>query len=164
MLLEIICGVASVLAMMVCVAMHVGVLELIIKVVCPWQRGLWALLIGVPMLVISHIAHVAVYALFISLLYTWQGEAIGTLSGDFYSDGLSLWYFSATTFTTVGFGDIAPLGPIRVFIGIESIAGLVLITWSASFTFLGMQNSWIDRHDRLKSIASPPEAQTSPTD
>ena len=42
-------------------------------------------------------------------------------------------------YTTVGFGDIAPLGPVRLLVGIEALAGLVLITWSASFTFLIMQ-------------------------
>jgi len=47
-------------------------------------------------------------------------------------------YFSATVFSTLGFGDIVPIGPIRFVTGTESIAGLTLITWSASFTFVEM--------------------------
>ena len=32
------------------------------------------------------------------------------------------------------------IGPIRFVTGTESIAGLTLITWSASFTFMEMMN------------------------
>jgi hypothetical protein len=51
-------------------------------------------------------------------------------------------YFSAATYTTVGFGDLAPTGPVRFIAGIEGLAGLVLITWSASFTYLEMERYW----------------------
>ena len=51
-------------------------------------------------------------------------------------------YYSATVYTTVGFGDIVPFGPIRVISGTEAVCGLALITWSASFTFLEMQRYW----------------------
>lgn len=51
-------------------------------------------------------------------------------------------YFSAMTYTTVGFGDIVPTGAIRFVTGTEALTGLVLITWSASFTFLEMQRYW----------------------
>ena len=51
-------------------------------------------------------------------------------------------YFSALTNTTVGFGDFVPSGPVRFLAGMEALTGLVLITWSASFTFLEMQRYW----------------------
>jgi hypothetical protein len=51
-------------------------------------------------------------------------------------------YFSAATYTTVGFGDLAPVGPIRFLAGTEALVGLVLITWSASFTYLEMERFW----------------------
>ena len=51
-------------------------------------------------------------------------------------------YLSAVTYSTVGFGDVAPSGPIRFLIGTESLLGFVLITWSASFTFLEMEKNW----------------------
>jgi Ion channel len=51
-------------------------------------------------------------------------------------------YLSAITFTTVGFGDLAPVGPIRFLSGTEALTGFVLITWSASFTFLEMERYW----------------------
>lgn len=54
-------------------------------------------------------------------------------------------YFSAVTYTTVGYGDLAPLGPIRFLSGTEALTGFVLITWSASFTFLEMERFWRPR-------------------
>ena len=51
-------------------------------------------------------------------------------------------YYSAMVYTTVGFGDIVPVGPIRFMTGMEGLTGLVMITWSASFTFLEMQRDW----------------------
>ncbi len=51
-------------------------------------------------------------------------------------------YLSAVTFTTVGFGDLAPVGPIRLLAGTEALTGFILITWSASFLYLEMQEFW----------------------
>lgn len=51
-------------------------------------------------------------------------------------------YFSAITYTTVGFGDFVPSGPVRFLAGMEALTGFVLITWSATFTFLEMQRYW----------------------
>ena len=51
-------------------------------------------------------------------------------------------YYSSMVYTTVGFGDLVPHGPIRFMSGMEALTGLVMITWSASFTFLEMQRDW----------------------
>lgn len=51
-------------------------------------------------------------------------------------------YYSGMVYTTVGFGDFVPIGPIRFMTGMEALTGLVMITWSASFTFLEMQRDW----------------------
>jgi uncharacterized membrane protein len=51
-------------------------------------------------------------------------------------------YYSAVVYSTLGFGDVVPTGPLRILTGIEGVAGLVLITWSASFTFLEMLRHW----------------------
>ena len=50
---------------------------------------------------------------------------------------------------SVGFGDLSPVGPIRLVSGLESLTGLLLITWSASFTYLEMHQHWTrpDQHD-----------------
>jgi len=69
----------------------------------------------------------------------------GRLSGNFNGSLLDCSYFSFTVFTTLGFGDIEPLGHLRYLTGIESLTGLVLITWTASFLFFEMQKYWSSR-------------------
>lgn len=54
-------------------------------------------------------------------------------------------YFSAATFSTVGFGDLSPVGALRLLAGMEALTGLLLITWSASFTYLEMSRLWSRR-------------------
>ena len=51
-------------------------------------------------------------------------------------------YFSSAVYSSVGFGDLVPIGPIRFIAGTEGLVGLVLIGWSASFTYLEMQRYW----------------------
>ena len=41
-----------------------------------------------------------------------------------------------------------PIGPIRFVTGTQSIAGLTLITWSASCTFIEMTQAGSVRNDR----------------
>jgi hypothetical protein len=73
-----------------------------------------------------------------------QSPGFGTLVAQ---DLLSLWdcmYFSATVYSTLGFGDLVPTQAMRLLAGIESVTGLLLITWSASFTYLEMVRYWRD--------------------
>jgi len=51
-------------------------------------------------------------------------------------------YFSAVVSTTLGLGEIFPVGPIRFLVGTESLVGFLLITWSASFMFIEMSRFW----------------------
>jgi hypothetical protein len=51
-------------------------------------------------------------------------------------------YFSAVTYSTVGFGDLYSTDHLRLVAGVEALNGLLLIGWSASFTYLTMQEYW----------------------
>ncbi len=66
----------------------------------------------------------------------------GYLDGNFDGSLLASGYFSFTTYTTLGFGDIEPHGHLRFLTGIESLTGLVLITWTASFLYIEMTRYW----------------------
>lgn len=74
-----------------------------------------------------------------------QFESVGHLVGSQRQSLLDVVYLSATTYSTLGFGDLVPVGPIRFVIGTEALLGLVMITWSASFTFLEMERNWRER-------------------
>lgn len=54
-------------------------------------------------------------------------------------------YLSAITYTTVGFGDLVPVGAIRFLSGTEALCGLLMITWSASFSYFEMERNWRER-------------------
>ena len=74
-----------------------------------------------------------------------HSQTLGHLQGKFDGSLLDAAYFSFTTYTTLGFGDIEPNGMLRYTVGMEALTGLVLITWTASFLFVEMQRYWDDR-------------------
>ncbi|HSG89319.1 MAG TPA: potassium channel family protein [Pseudomonadales bacterium] len=51
-------------------------------------------------------------------------------------------YFSAVTFTTLGYGDLTLASPWRLLSGIEAIDGILLIGWSTALMFAVLQRSW----------------------
>nr|WP_298686387.1 ion channel [uncultured Dongia sp.] len=57
--------------------------------------------------------------------------------------------FSAESYTSLGFGDAEMLSAdMRLLAGIEALTGLVLIAWSASFTYFVMAQYWGEHHRR----------------
>ncbi len=92
------------------------------------------------------VAHVLEVWLFVCGYYflTWLGSC-GRLVGNFSGDLLDYSYYSFSTYTSLGFGDITPEGPMRFLTGMEALTGLVLIAWTASFMFLEMQRFWQKR-------------------
>lgn len=69
-------------------------------------------------------------------------QSSGYLEGNFDGSLMDCVYFSYTIFTTLGFGDIEPHGHIKHLVGLESLTGLLLITWTASFLYYEMQRYW----------------------
>jgi hypothetical protein len=51
-------------------------------------------------------------------------------------------YFSVVTYTSLGFGDVYPVANVRLISGVEALVGLLMIGWSASFTYLAMVKFW----------------------
>ncbi len=98
--------------------------------------------IGVFGTICAHLIEVSLFGLAIFLLLG-LGD-FGSLQGNFNGSLIDCVYFSFTTYTTIGYGDIEPLGAIRFLAGLEAITGLSLITWSASFMFMEMTKFWED--------------------
>ena len=89
------------------------------------------------------IAHTLEIWLFAAAYYFLPNfEDWGNITGEFDGSFMDCIYFSYTTFTTLGFGDIQPHGLIRHLVGVESLTGLLLITWTASFLYFEMQRYW----------------------
>ncbi|AWV07979.1 potassium channel family protein [Marilutibacter maris] len=94
-------------------------------------------------LLLLHVVEIWVFGLAYYLLLNLAG--VGEVHGMHHDNLFDTVYFSAMVYTTVGFGDMVPVGPIRLLTGTEALVGLMLITWSASFTYLEMTQYWKDR-------------------
>jgi hypothetical protein len=97
-------------------------------------------LIGVFGTICAHVIEVCLFGLAFFLMINY-GD-FGSLKGNFDGSLVDSIYFSFTNYTTVGYGDIEPLGALRFLAGVEALTGLSLITWSASFMFMEMTQFW----------------------
>jgi len=106
-------------------------------------RPRYRVLVGVFVIIVTHTIEIWLFAFAYYLMI--QNEGFGALTGNLDQSLLDCSYYSFTTYTTLGFGDIVPTGYIRFLTGLESLTGLVMITWSASFLFIEMQKYWPKR-------------------
>ena len=60
--------------------------------------------------------------------------ALGSFGGVAVTGPLDYFYFSIVSYTSLGLGDVFPNDHLRFITGIEALNGLLLITWSGSFT------------------------------
>ncbi len=104
------------------------------------SRHRYHILAGVLGALCAHIIEIWLFAF--GYYFMVNSGNFGTLRGNFNNTLLDCSYFSFTAYSTLGLGDIEPVGDIRFLVGLESVTGLVLITWSASFMFVEMQRSW----------------------
>lgn len=96
---------------------------------------------------LAHFAEIALYAVAIFLLVRMAG--IGTLGDSGHASLAQCLYYSAETYSSLGYGDVAPQGPLRLLAGMEVLNGLLLIGWTASFTYISMERFWKETgHDR----------------
>lgn len=135
----------TVLAVGLCVILHYEALSLLSR----WLGRLDHLdghrrrrvLHGIFGVLSVHVAEIWVFGLAFYLLQV-SSPSFGHIQGIAPGSLVDHVYFSAVTFTTVGFGDVIPAGPVRFLAGTEALTGFVLITWSASFTYLEMHRFW----------------------
>jgi len=80
-----------------------------------------------------HVVEIAVWALAYLLL----------LPGDILNTFEKATYFSAVTFTTLGYGDITLVDhEWRLLSGVEALVGILLVGWTTAFLFAVVQRSW----------------------
>lgn len=89
---------------------------------------------------LTHAIEIILYGAAFYLLV--DGLAMGHVAGTAKFSWATCMYFSAENFTSLGFGDLTPTGPVRLLVGVEALNGLLLIGWSASFTYIAMQQFW----------------------
>lgn len=101
------------------------------------------ILYSIFLVILLHLVEITCFAAAYAVLSDWQhlGGIHGTQQPQFFD----YFYFSIITYSSLGFGDLVAVGAMRFMAGVEGLVGLVLIGWSASFTYLEMQRYWPTR-------------------
>ena len=66
---------------------------------------------------------------------------VGGFAGGRTMSPFSYFYFAAETYSSLGYGDISPVGALRLIASIGPLNGILLLAWSGSFLFALVQQS-----------------------
>lgn len=133
--------VLSILLILVSTAIFYEILSLTLIVIAKYhlhQRLLMLLL--VVAIFSANIIAIFVYAVAYWGAVNWLG--FEQLSGFDPTEFFGYIYFSAATYSSLGIGDIFPHGAAQLITGVEVLNGLILIGWSATFTYFSVQKLW----------------------
>ncbi len=111
------------------------------------RKHLRGMLLSTMLLILAlHISEICLYGLVYRATLLWP--EIGSLQNASPHNThsaphfLDAFYFSAIVYTSLGFGDVVPVGAVRMLSAVEGLLGLMLIAWSASFSFMQMERYW----------------------
>lgn len=95
------------------------------------KSGLWVLISTAIVLIGLHVVEIVLWAVTYRIVAPAQIETFEKAM-----------YFSAVTFTTLGYGDITLSSEWRLLSGFEAIDGILLIGWTTAFLFSVLQRTW----------------------
>ncbi len=156
-------GAIALLLVVACVLVHYEVLRLTSANV-PRLSGSSGnrhsrLLVVIGAVLGAHFIEVCLFSIAYAVMNAF---GLGEIGGEFQNTWLDFFYFSATSYTTLGVGDLFPHGGFRLVVGVEALTGFVLIGWSASFTYLAMEKFWAAHEVRRKKAAEGDAPARSP--
>ena len=106
----------------------------------------WILIRVVYGLLVLHILQIIVWA----ACYHWSGC---------FPDFSTSFYYSATSYSTVGYGDVNPPGNWCILGAVEAVTGILMFGWSTGVLFSvvnHIQGRFKDSIDRRISVSSNP--------
>jgi hypothetical protein len=116
----------------------------------PARAKLIAVIIG------TFCAHALEILLYAVAFYVFARYLRDGMLGDAAHSSFTLsLYFSGETYTSLGYGDVVPGGDLRMLAGMEALNGLLLIGWSASYTYIAMERFW-GKDDKENAAAIEP--------
>lgn len=92
-----------------------------------------------------HLSEIAIGAVVYALAVKWLG--LGTLGEGYGDTAADFLYLSGITYTTMGFAHEDVNGPVRLITMVNALAGLMLITWSATYVYSIWGNNFRDIGD-----------------
>lgn len=138
---DVICGIISVLMVMMTVTMHYEIKRFIWNILPRLKR--WPCLMMnfiILTLMAGHTISIWMYGITYWVLDKYLG--IHGLGGQHEDGFISYIYFSAATYSSLGLGDIYPLGALRMLMTVEVINGLLMIGLSVTLTYFVMERFW----------------------
>lgn len=136
-------GIAAILVLAT-IGIHYEIMKIVSDLVVPWALRRFhdrrVMMLMIVTLMLGHIAEIWTFAFAMYAVSNMGG--LGHVTGNI-DQGLNAYaYFSAVTYTSLGYGDIVPHGVMRAISVSEALAGLLMLAWSASFTYLKMEQIW----------------------
>jgi hypothetical protein len=133
--------IATLLAVVLCVVVHYEALSrltgLLKRIHMPPRPRILLLIFSI---LFTHVVEIWIFGGAYFYLVSTDGH--GSLLAHHAIGLFDSIYFSAVCFTTLGLGDVVPVGAVRFMTGTEALTGFVLVAWSASFTFVEMERFW----------------------
>lgn len=125
----------TVVLVVMCVVLHTGVFHLLDKHVTHRSWVVWTkVIIGLLGTILAHVLEVGLFAVSYCILARY--EVFGRIDGNILHVLQDYFFYSIATYTTLGYGDLVPEGPLRVMSGVEALLGLVLVAWTAAYLFI----------------------------
>ncbi|MEJ0062538.1 MAG: potassium channel family protein [Alphaproteobacteria bacterium] len=151
-LAEIIGWIIATSLVAITVLIHYEIMLITSDKILPWGIKRFhdrrVMLMTITMLMIAHIIEIWVFAFVVYFMYLTP--KLGYLSGEFDGSLSACVYFSAVSYTSLGYGEIIPRGAIRNIAVSEALIGLLMIAWSASFTYIKMEQTWNERRKKIR--------------
>lgn len=135
---------ASIATISLCVLIHYEMLYRLSRI-SRWLkiRGRYHVTMSVLTAIAAHTVETWLFGVGYYLITDFDGlNQLVDAQGNIVTGFFNCLYFSFATYTSLGYGDIVPEGPIQFMAGTEALVGLVFIGWSASFLYLEMQKHW----------------------
>ncbi len=130
------------LAVVLSIGIHYGVLLMTTWILASFHgRHPATIVLSLFLAVIAHLLEILVFALAWYQLFSMGRIEFSIADPNF----IDILYFSGTTYTTIGYGDVVIIGDGRIASVVEGVMGLVLIAWTASFTYFEMNRKWLNR-------------------
>lgn len=125
------------------IAIHHEALSFVGKILLPRfsRPRRWHVSLTVFIFVCAHIIEIVVcaFAFYISGEFLGIGNLLGAHFNNTFNSYL---YYSFASYTSLGLGDIYPVGFLKLLTGVEALVGLLMIGWTASFLLLEMRSFW----------------------
>ncbi|MCO6454740.1 MAG: two pore domain potassium channel family protein [Pirellulaceae bacterium] len=116
----------------------------------PWRHVVGTMACLVVFLLIVHLAEAAFWA---AALFWWQA----------LPDFSTAFYFSLTSYTTVGYGDVLLPESARLLGPIESVVGVLMLGWSTAVIVAVVQKVFLDASRVAQSPAARLDSATAGT-